>query len=371
MLKKLTLVNFRSHKHTVIEFSEGVNVIVGRGQAGKTNIKRALEWLCTNRPRGDKMHSHWCQKGDVTRVEVQTTEGYIIEISKAVGDSVEFRLQYPEGRQAHWAKTNSQVPDKVIEALNVCELNIQHQLDQPYLITAGTGEVSRAVNQAVDLDQADQWVTDINKRRKNNAATITTLAGQLDQTKTRLNAYEVLPATYDLIERAMHIRNALDKCKRESQNLDVMITKAEQAKVHLNRLAEVSTLDNLLGAALTTQSTLSKIEDTQHLVGQILQDIQESQQVLDNLTSCGILEQLIGRIDKIRDRRKDVTKKAVLCEKVILAADELDQCEADLTEESEVYVNMLDELGVCPTCFTPVDDETLDYVIEGLRGESL
>jgi len=369
MLKKLTLVNFRSHKHTVIDFDEGVNIIVGRGQAGKTNIKRALEWLCTNRPRGDKVHSYWCEKGDITRVEVQTTDGYIIAISKTVGDSVEYSLQYPEGRKAQWSKVNAQVPDKILEALNLCELNIQNQLDQPYLITAGTGEISRAVNQAVDLDQADQWVTDINKRKKNNQLTIATLSGQLESAQLQLKEYEHLPAVQEVIEKATHVRKALDDCKRESFNLSSMITKINQAMHYCEQLKDLSTIENLLGAAITTQATLNKVWDKQVKVEHILNEVEDSQLTLNQLEATKVIDQLFTRIGNLSLKHVDLYKRARHCVAVLNIADEFDDIEEKLEDETKKYTDLLDELGVCPMCFTPVDDETLEYVIEGLRGE--
>jgi len=366
MLKKLTLVNFRSHKNTVIEFSEGVNVIVGRGQAGKTNIKRALEWLCTNRPRGDKVHSYWCEKGDVTSVEAETTEGYVITISKALGDSVEFSLCHPEGSKAQWGKTNSQVPDKILEALNICDLNIQNQLDQPYLITAGTGEVSRAVNQAVDLDHADLWATELNKRRKQNKSTITTLKGQLEKTKYQLDGYTCLPEIEQLIKEAAIVRDAYNKKVNNRAELDLVISKITVAEKYLAKLEGVETLEGLMGAVLTTQAVRSKIEKNQDAIGRILSDVGASNHIIGKVEALKLIDQTLCKITRMSNRFSELEGKAKQCEAVVFAAEEVEMATEDLLDESNQYAQLLDELGVCPTCFTPVDDETLSYVIDGL-----
>jgi len=39
-LKKVELLNFLSHRHTVIDFDRGVTVIVGENGAGKTSMKQ-------------------------------------------------------------------------------------------------------------------------------------------------------------------------------------------------------------------------------------------------------------------------------------------------------------------------------------------
>jgi len=78
------------------------------------------------------VHSYWCQKGDVTSVTLDTTEGYQIKISKLYGDSTEYYMQCPDGNRFQWSKLARQVPDKVSEILNICDINNQHQLDPPY-----------------------------------------------------------------------------------------------------------------------------------------------------------------------------------------------------------------------------------------------
>jgi exonuclease SbcC len=51
-IKKLSLRNFQSHRETDLEFSPGLNIIVGPSDQGKSAIIRALRWLFYNEPRG-------------------------------------------------------------------------------------------------------------------------------------------------------------------------------------------------------------------------------------------------------------------------------------------------------------------------------
>ena len=44
-INKLKLVNFRNYKETEIEFSKGVNIIVGDNGVGKTNLVEAIDFL--------------------------------------------------------------------------------------------------------------------------------------------------------------------------------------------------------------------------------------------------------------------------------------------------------------------------------------
>ncbi len=49
VLKKIELLNFRLHKHTSLNFSEKINLIVGGNGQGKTSILESIYYLCTTK----------------------------------------------------------------------------------------------------------------------------------------------------------------------------------------------------------------------------------------------------------------------------------------------------------------------------------
>ena len=75
-IKKLTLENFQSHKHSEMELSEGLNVIVGESSHGKSSIYRALNWLYDN---GGANPRTFIKKGETfAKVTVELSNGYLI-----------------------------------------------------------------------------------------------------------------------------------------------------------------------------------------------------------------------------------------------------------------------------------------------------
>ena len=82
MIKKLIIENYQSHKRTEIDFSDGVNAVIGRTDVGKSAIMRALIWVMRNRPLGDEMRSH-C--GGVTMAEITTQTHRIRRIKDKLG----------------------------------------------------------------------------------------------------------------------------------------------------------------------------------------------------------------------------------------------------------------------------------------------
>ncbi|PKL84379.1 MAG: DNA replication and repair protein RecF [Ignavibacteriae bacterium HGW-Ignavibacteriae-3] len=49
VLKQIELLNFRLHKHTSLDFSDKLNLIVGGNGQGKTSILEAIYYLCTTK----------------------------------------------------------------------------------------------------------------------------------------------------------------------------------------------------------------------------------------------------------------------------------------------------------------------------------
>ena len=74
MIRKLTLKNYMSHRHTVIEPASGLTVIIGPNNSGKSALVSALQCLVQS-PRGSYMMRHGAEE---TEVCVETEEGDVL-----------------------------------------------------------------------------------------------------------------------------------------------------------------------------------------------------------------------------------------------------------------------------------------------------
>ena len=72
MIRRITLQNYMSHAHTVIEPADGLTVLVGPNNCGKSAVVSALETLCYN-ATGNYMVRH--EENDA-RVTVETDDGH-------------------------------------------------------------------------------------------------------------------------------------------------------------------------------------------------------------------------------------------------------------------------------------------------------
>jgi len=154
MIASVTLTNFQSHQSTHIDFSDGVNAIIGFSDAGKSAIMRGLAWVITNKPSGADFTSHW---GGETSVEIELTDGQTIK-----------RLRHKD-RNEYWLNDQcfkafgQDVPAEIKLALNLSDVNLQFQMDGPFLLSDSPGDVAQYLNKVVKLDGIDRAISYVRK----------------------------------------------------------------------------------------------------------------------------------------------------------------------------------------------------------------
>ena len=175
-IKEIELKNYMSWEHGIFELDPNVNVFLGISDKGKSAIFRAIEWVRTNRPLGDEDCSDWIKsdkptgkwKGEtkvkitfsddshIARIKNNNTNQYILSTMK---DPLE--------------AFGTEVPQEVLEFLNMTDINVQTQDQQHFLLNESPGEIGRKLNQVASLSDIDTAFKNINSKnfflwKKNN-----------------------------------------------------------------------------------------------------------------------------------------------------------------------------------------------------------
>jgi len=162
MIQSIRLQYYQGHIDSTFTFDKGVNALIGITDAGKTACVRAIRSVMFNKPRGTKFINH---KAFVDGKQVKDcvitlqTDKHLVEKRRGASknsytlDGVEYNV------------VKSSVPDEIKEALNFEDINIQFQLNLPFLLTESSGEVARTMNKIVKLDDIDETQKNINGYR--------------------------------------------------------------------------------------------------------------------------------------------------------------------------------------------------------------
>lgn len=117
MIRRIELVNFMSHPHTVIEPAEGLTVLTGENNTGKSAVTSALQILCRN-IAGDYMVRHGERE---CRVAVETEEGNVLEWKRKSG-TVSYTVN---GREVH--RLRGAVPDDLHDLLRLSLVETENE----------------------------------------------------------------------------------------------------------------------------------------------------------------------------------------------------------------------------------------------------
>lgn len=277
MIKSVVIKNFQSHKDTTIEFDPGVNVIKGSSSNGKSSILRALGYVINNKPIGMRHISYWAKHKKTITDECRVTINFDdCSVARIRGDINGYQIDDGKPLEA----IESGVPQQVTDACRISEINIQKQLDAPFLLSSSSGQISQFFNRIMKLEDADEYQSAIESKRRKCNSDIKQVEEQIPILTASLNEFNWIA----------------------------------EAEVLLKELAEMD--DNLqaLNASINLLKKYSKdITDfTERVNASIFYKEAES-----------ILEMVANSIDKIQSVKKEKTSLTSIVDKITALQDSI------------------------------------------------
>ena len=390
-LKKLKIKNIKSHLDTEIEFHPNVNVICGSGGQGKSNVVRSINFPVTNRPSGGKMLSNL---GDTSfSSELEFAEGNKVKLTRNVkktkkGDIKVESSEYTLNDGESYTGFGQGIPDVIKEVINMSEINIQKQLDTPYLVTSSGGEFSRTVNRITNMDEADKWKKELSKSINNFNNSISDLGIENENLEIDLKNYDGLDTISNYLQLCEQIEFKKIKKDKEIETVDSLLKKlidtncthlivSEKINLIESSLTSINTLNikkegveskrKLLVKLLETNEKLLKLVDIgkidtnvqrmrkihteRGIIGDKIKKLQAYHKVANNLTKfveLTLIEENVNKMKDILDKTKSNAYTSGLCRKYIKTINRLN---VNIKEFEDNYAGM----EICPLCFRPLD----------------
>jgi len=227
LIKRIEIRNFQGHKRLAINFDKGVTTIVGPSDVGKSSVIRAIKLVCFNQPGGEAFIHTGTKR---CSVKLFLRSGEILYREKGKKENI-YRIGDKE------LKAFGQgAPAEVETLLNLSKINFQDQHDSPYWFCETAGEVSRQLNQIVNLGIIDKALNNIGQ--------------DIRKAKTKMDIHKEALAkiTEDLKEVA------------HAQDMDEALQRAEKANAQFEetRATRLECLD-LVDKVKTCHETLDRV----------------------------------------------------------------------------------------------------------------
>jgi exonuclease SbcC len=317
-----------------------VNVIFGQSDKGKTAIIRALRWAVFNKPSGDLLRSNW---GGDTEVEIVFNDGTSIQRKKTNTEN-----SYSVNGGKPLKAFGQGVPDTVVSITNLEEVNIQQQMDSPFLLSETSGEVATHFNRIAGISIIDtsiskakkevasikaniqQWENDYTEKLEIHKSYI-----DLDKQEEKLKALEVkdkekqrlqkdLRGTLQCVKRLKEIKEEKEICNKYislEPQVYFIFDKQKQAKAkELERQRVLKMLNNI-------RSIKEQIQETRHIVQQE------------------------GAVKTLLEKVQQYKQKSALLKALKVLAGKHTTLTKILQENAKKVVELTEQLPeICPTC---------------------
>jgi len=197
MILELRLQNFQPHRTMRLQFSPGLNVILGPTDRGKSSICRALRWVALHESASGLV-SH----GETSlKVGVLTPEGVVTRFK----DSKKYGYK---AKGEEFVACAKEQPKQVSDMLMLSDVNFQAQFDPHFLISLTPGQVAKEINKIVALEDIDLSISWLKSRESKLAVLMESNLANVEHYKQELAKYDSLESELALLNQ---IRGVLDK----------------------------------------------------------------------------------------------------------------------------------------------------------------
>lgn len=284
MLEGLDIYNFQNHTVRKLRFSPECTTIIGPSDAGKSGSLRALRWLATNSPGGDSFIRYgttevrviaYVDGRTITRVRGKSINEYMLDDEKFVAFGTD-------------------VPEPIKQVLQVGDQNFQDQLDPVFWLQLTAGEVSRQLNNIVDLSIIDKAMGNIAGRVKDASTRVKVLREQGAEAKQARDALAWVVEAQKQYEQVELLRQDFEHRKHRCDRLQELgLAVGDQLTrrdTNQQKLAAIRVVGLLGQAALKLDQRVTRLLT-------VIRDIYKSQDLLSvGVPDLSSLDQLVQSI---------------------------------------------------------------------------
>lgn len=354
--KTLHVENFQAHKDTTIDFTVGLNIIIGESDMGKSSILRALRKLVRDVPAGK----------DFINKDATSTKLSLVVVDD-IGQEYTIVRQITPSKNLYYLDEHEfggfgrEIPEEIQNILEMFLIELENsekidlhffdQHDTPFMVARGSaGTRSRLLGRIAGLHTLDRGIVIVNKdiRAGNSALKIRSidrdeLQEKVDNTRDTLADHKLheickvqlqkiveelnkLTKLQDLQKRFLDIVNDGKKTKKSLDNLPDININFHAIREDLQRLGKFQGFYDTLNSIDTQITSLPTIEFDIDI---------DFSKVHGNIQKLTRLQKLLETLNLIESKIK------------LLEVIEFDM---DIEKAQKEWVATLADLKICPVC---------------------
>lgn len=345
MIKEIKIRNFQSHKRTTISFSDKVNAIVGPSDCGKSAILRALRWVLFNDQAGEAFRAHDSER---TAVTLSTENIDIMRLRSNKDNS--YSIDDHDSDSKLFEKVRGEVPEEISKILNMDLINVQTQMDAPFLLSESPAEVGRILNKAAGIDDIDKSMSKINTMERENSKELGIRNKDLADADKELALYrglERIDADVCAVEKVYKI---LTTTQGSIRNINTTLEELEKVEIKIDALKPLAkiSLDEALELQKELQITTENANSLEDLLAS-LSKVEENIESAEIITMQSIiLHEALSIQNELNENEQDIKNLKALLVDIGSCGEDVESKEDELNTLTEKFNKLMP--SVCPLC---------------------
>lgn len=327
MIKSIAMKNFQSHKDTTVIFCDGINAIVGLSDSGKTSILRAIDWVVNNKPSGEEFISSW---SDETSVAITLDNGVVVKRGRTPSDN------YYMINDEIFRAFGVHVPVEIKNVMNMEQINIEKQLDPPFLLGSSPGEVAQILNQIVDLGGIDHAISNIRKEKMKADQEHKTEKTRWEESIEQLRQYDNLPAMEKDVDCIQVTAQHIEDAHRKIKNINKLIRNMEYQQDLISEHASDLLFENQINNCQTQYDKLKTEFRKKTTINNLLETHKSK---MHKITKYNLMIKNNAIIDKCFDLVNKIIYKNQHMKSINALVDSHESTKKEIEQQSQIIEN--------------------------------
>lgn len=221
-IKNITLINFQNHKNSRFDLTNGLNLLVGSSDSGKTAVARAIDFVIHNNSEGND-YVHIGEKFATVEIEFENND-FIRRTKGERVNEVEYKYAEDDGF-TKWVKFSTTYPDDVIQFLGnppksklLGAMSYSNQSNKNFLVDLPETQIPGIISDLIGVSDLEESAILLSSKVKTMDSEIKVTERDINNIQKQLD--EDYIGLDDKVEKISKIKNLIsDSSKIEKEKL--------------------------------------------------------------------------------------------------------------------------------------------------------